>query len=125
MQNTVNAHDVNRVDSALIDGRTKSMFSFITSRLSVRLTAMFLAVAVIPMFGLGVLSYVQASRALRDLALSNVAQDAAARISDVQTFQEQFLSDLVTLADGPPTAAVVRARDNGGIDPMTGDTEEV
>ena len=125
MQKTMTIHDGTSSGATHRLSEGGGIFNFITSHLSVRLTAMFLAVAVIPMVGLGVLSYVQASRALRDLALSNVAQDAAARISDIQTFQEQFFSDLLTIADGPPTAAVVRARDNGGVDPITGDSEEV
>ncbi|MFQ6027877.1 MAG: hypothetical protein ACE5Q6_10335, partial [Dehalococcoidia bacterium] len=87
------------------------------ARLGVRLTAMFLGLALIPIAVVGIMSYQRASDSLTDLALAKQEQEATLTSQDMRTFLEQFSADVLALSDTPPVQAIIRARDNGGIDP--------
>ena len=103
----------------------RSLVDLFQTRLSVRLTAMFILVAVVPMSLVGILSYQRAESGLVGLALGKMEQETALTAKDMQTFLGQFSSDLLALSDTPPIQGVIRARDNGGIDPKQNDPYEV
>ena len=97
----------------------------IRERLGVRLTLMFVAAAVVPVVIVGVLSFQRASDSLRNLAVAQVQQEATLTTQDLTTFLGQFSTDLLTMSNTPPVQAIIRARDNGGIDPAQNDPYEV
>ena len=105
-------------------GYRRYLGKFATS-LNVRLTALFILVALIPMVTIAILSIQKASTALNDLGLSKVAQDNEATTEDLLTFLGQFSTDVLALSDTPPVQAVIRAVDNDGIDPKSNDSFEV
>ncbi|HJO81594.1 MAG TPA: hypothetical protein QF520_04215, partial [SAR202 cluster bacterium] len=99
--------------------------NLIRERLGVHLTLMFVAAAVLPAVIVGVLSFQRASDSLEDLAVSQVQQEATLTTQDLTTFLGQFSSDLLAMSNTPPVQAIIRARDNNGIDPAQNDPYEV
>ncbi len=88
--------------------------------LAARLTAVLIAVALTPMVAVALLSYQRARTGLIKLALSKVEQEATLTAKDTETFLEQFSTDILALSKAPPVQGMVRARDAGGIDPISG-----
>lgn len=95
------------------------------SRLAARLTVLLVAVAVVPMALVAYASYRGASDAIADLELKEVGQEAAIESSIILTYMRDFSSDLLTLGDSPALRVVIRAVDNGGVDPQTNESYEV
>ena len=93
--------------------------------IATRLTAMFVLAALIPVATVGFLSYRSAASGLHDAAFDKAQQEAALMSQDLGTFLEQFSADLLSFADTPPVQGIVRAQDNGGIDPAQGDPSAV
>ena len=98
---------------------------FIRLNLGPKLIGIMLLIGIVPTAVVAILSFTQSSTALKDLALDKVAQEAASDVSDLTTFEGQFFSDLLALADTPPVQGIIRAVDNGGIDPISNDAKEV
>src|SRR6266498_2562224 len=94
------------------------------TRLGVRLMVVFIGVALAPMLVGVLLSYQRARASLVDLALSKVEQEAALTAKDLGTSLEQFSSDILMLSNAPPLQGLLRAQDNGGLDPATGRSSE-
>lgn len=92
---------------------------------TLRLTLLFVLVAVLPMAVAAMLSYQRARTGLIDQALSKVEQEASLTAKDITTFATQFSTDLLTLSDTPPIQAILRARANGSIDPESDDSYDV
>ena len=95
------------------------------SSLGLRLTVMFIAVSLIPIVIVGLLSYQRASGSLQDLALQTLNLEAKGTSVETITFVEQFSADILAMSDTPPVQAIIRAVDNGGIDPKSDDSFEV
>ncbi len=93
--------------------------------IQVRLTVLFILVAVVPMLLVSLVSFTQARAGLVHLAFGSVQQDATLTAADMQTYLGQFSADLLALSDTPPVQGIVRAADNGGIDPNSNDSHEV
>ena len=94
-------------------------------RLGPRLIIAFMAVAFIPIIIVGSLSYQRAGSSLKAEAYSELEQEAILLDRDLQTFLEQFSSDIGVLSDTPAVQAIIRAKDNDGIDPVDDDPYEV
>jgi methyl-accepting chemotaxis protein len=101
-------------------GLTRYLGKFGTS-LNVRLTVLFILVALVPMLTIATLSIQKAGSALNDVGLSKVAQETGKTKDDLLTFIGQFSTDVLMLSDTPPVQAVIRAVDNDGIDPKSND----
>ncbi len=99
--------------------------NFVKTHLGARLAIMFIIMSLIPIAVVGLLSFQRAGDSLRDLALGKVEQEAALTTKDMSTFLGQFSSDLLALSTTPPVQGIIRARDNGGIDPVSNDKFEV
>jgi methyl-accepting chemotaxis protein len=106
------------------DGYRRLLGKFGTS-LNLRLAALFILVALVPMVTIATLSIQKASVALNDIGLSKVAQENETTKDDLLTFLGQFSTDVLALSDTPPVQAIIRAVDNGGIDPKSDDSYEV
>ncbi len=90
-----------------------------------KLVILFVLAALIPVAVVSVVSFQRSSSALVSQALSKVEQEAVLTDQDLRTFLGQFSDDLLALSDTPPIQAIIRARDNGGIDPKSDDSFEV
>ncbi|MEW5956431.1 MAG: ATP-binding protein [Chloroflexota bacterium] len=100
--------------------KLKSALILFRTRLGVRLMVIFIGASLLPMLGGALLSYERARASLVDLALSKVEQEAALTAKDLSTYLEQFSSDLLMLSTAPPVQGLLRAQDQGGLDPATG-----
>ncbi|NWG75140.1 MAG: HAMP domain-containing protein, partial [Rubrivivax sp.] len=97
----------------------KINFSIFRTRLSVRLTAFFVVIALVPMAIVTLLSFLFAQASLVDQAAFKVEQETERIGQDVEVYLSQFPSDLLALSDTFPVQAIFRAIDNGGIDPAS------
>ena len=86
-----------------------SLVNKFQSSLGLRLTAMFIAVALIPIVIVGLVSYQRASGSLEELALQALSAEAEGTSVESITFVEQFTADVLALSDTPPVQAIIRA----------------
>ena len=102
-----------------------SLVNKFQTSLGLRLTAMFIAVALIPIVIVGLISYERASGSMEKLALQALSAEAEGTSQEAITFVEQFTADILAMSDTPPVQAIIRAVDNGGIDPKSDDSFDV
>jgi methyl-accepting chemotaxis protein len=93
--------------------------------LGLRLITFFVLAAILPVAVVGVLSYQRASDALIDGALGGAEREVVLTERELLTAMEQFQSDLLAFRDTPPVQGIIRANDNGGIDPKSNDASGV
>lgn len=87
-----------------------------------KLVLLFIMLSLIPLGIVAGVSLVRAQETLTAAALSKVQQDTLTHAQDVETFLKLFQSDVLIMASVPPIHGLIRASDNGGIDPVTGDS---
>lgn len=87
-----------------------------------KLVLLFIMLSLIPLGIVAGVSLVRAQESLTAAALNEVQQDTLTHAQDVETFLELFQSDVLIMADVPPIHGLIRASDNGGIDPISGDS---
>ena len=87
-----------------------------------KLILLFIMLAIIPLGIVSGISLIRAQETLTAAALREVQQDTITHAQDVETFLELFQSDVLIMANVPPIYGLIRTSDNGGTDPITGDS---
>ncbi len=93
--------------------------------LRIKLTLLFVLVALIPMITVAGISIRRASDTITDQALHMALAETEATVAEIEIYLAQFAADLLTFANSPPINGMIRAADNGGIDPASNDQFEV
>lgn len=68
--------------------------------------------------------YYQAMTLAIDGLLESTGKNIEKDTMEIEAFVERARGDLMVMANTPPVQGIIRARDNGGIDPLTGDRTE-
>lgn len=97
----------------------------VRASLRVKLTLMFVLVALIPMITIAFVSIGRASATITDQALSTALAENEAVSAQIEIFLAQFPPDLLTFANSPPIQGMIRAVNNGGTDPVSDDRFDV
>lgn len=84
-----------------------------------RLLAVLILAALIPTAIVAGISYQRARSALITEAFARAALETASTSKEMLTFMEQFEADLLAFSEMPPVQRIIRAQDNGGIDPQS------
>ena len=97
----------------------------ISGSLRLKLTLVFVAVALVPMIAIAVISIRRASDTITRQALSTTLAENEASVAELEIFLAQFPTDILTFANSPPVQGMIRARESGGIDPVSGDPFDI
>jgi len=73
---------------------------------------------------MGGATYYQGMRLAINELLEKTGGDIEKDTREIENFIKSSKDDLMVMADTPPIQGIIRARDNGGIDPLTGDKTE-
>jgi signal transduction histidine kinase len=105
--------------------RWDGLLGNITGNLRAKLTIMIVLVAMVPMLAIAVISVGRASETITQEALATSLAENRAAVSEIEQYLKQFPDDLLTFSNSPPIQGIIRALDNGGIDPESNDSFEV
>lgn len=72
----------------------------------------------------GGVTFMYGARISEETALSATQEKINDRVSEIEAFVEGARDDLFVMLDTPPVQAIVRSRDNKGVDPLSKDTIE-
>lgn len=90
-------------------------------RIGTKLIVMFVLAALVPLAIVSFISFQRASGALVQNGIEKVEQETVLTEKETLVFIGQFGTDLLAMSDTPPVQAIIRARDNNGIDPKNND----
>lgn len=82
------------------------------------------ALLLFALLAMGGAIYYQAMTLAIDELLESAGKNIAKDAMEIEHFVEQAKKDLMVISATPPVQGIIRARDNGGIDPLTGDKTE-
>lgn len=74
------------------------------------------------MLAIAIISVRRASETITQEALATSLAENKAAISEIEQYLRQFPEDLLTFSHSPPIQGIIRAVDNGGVDPESNDS---
>lgn len=89
-------------------------------KIQVRLTISMALVSLVPIILIGLVSFNLSVNTIRRLVLDYISDESKLQVSEVEDIISQFQYDISIISKLPPIQGIIRARDNNGLDPLTG-----